>query len=297
MLRRDWLLSREQFWLFGCITLMVLMGLPAFILPDNLNYSNTDTGEDVKSLSFSTLSIPNTSLDLEKTTKRERKRIKQRRKVNLNEADSATLRTLPDVGSSRAQAILEYRKQGHVFRNHEDLKKVKGIGKQRSSKLRKYVKYGEEYYEKPVSTEEIKINVNTASESRLKKLPGIGTVIAERIVNYRKHHGEFETYSDLDKVNGIGSATVKTLADEITGISGEPSPEESGVSSRRGNVNINFADKNELETLPGVGPVTAEAIIQYRKEHGNFSSVEKLENVKGIGETTLKDIRPRATVP
>jgi competence protein ComEA len=61
-------------------------------------------------------------------------------------------------------------------------------------------------------------------------------------------------------------------------------------------VNINTATEPELESLTGVGPVTANAIIQYRTEHGPFASVDDLLNVSGIGPATLEELRPQVTV-
>src|SRR3954466_11967398 len=61
-------------------------------------------------------------------------------------------------------------------------------------------------------------------------------------------------------------------------------------------VNINTADEPTLETLNGVGPVLAAAIIQYRTEHGPFSSIDQLDEVSGIGPATLEDLRSQVTV-
>jgi competence protein ComEA len=61
-------------------------------------------------------------------------------------------------------------------------------------------------------------------------------------------------------------------------------------------VNINTADPATLETLPGVGPVTAGAIIGWRDEHGGFTAVEELLEVDGIGDATLAQIAPHVTI-
>ncbi len=61
-------------------------------------------------------------------------------------------------------------------------------------------------------------------------------------------------------------------------------------------ININSADTRELIKLSGIGEVKAAAIVAYREEHGAFSSVEELLNVKGIGEKTLEKIRGYITV-
>lgn len=61
-------------------------------------------------------------------------------------------------------------------------------------------------------------------------------------------------------------------------------------------VNLNTAAQAELETLPGVGPVTAMSILEWRAENGAFSSVDELLEVSGIGEATLAEIAPYVTI-
>lgn len=57
-------------------------------------------------------------------------------------------------------------------------------------------------------------------------------------------------------------------------------------------VNINSADEEMLTQLPGIGPVTAGKIVEYRQENGKFKSVDELTNVKGIGGKTLVKLKP-----
>ena len=57
-------------------------------------------------------------------------------------------------------------------------------------------------------------------------------------------------------------------------------------------VNINSADQEMLTQLPGIGPVTAGKIVEYRQENGKFKSVDELTNVKGIGGKTLVKLKP-----
>ncbi|MEW6717921.1 MAG: helix-hairpin-helix domain-containing protein [Chloroflexota bacterium] len=61
-------------------------------------------------------------------------------------------------------------------------------------------------------------------------------------------------------------------------------------------ININTATQEELESLPGIGPVTAEKIIVYRQEHGLFTSIEEIQNVSGIGPVMFEKIKNYITV-
>lgn len=57
-------------------------------------------------------------------------------------------------------------------------------------------------------------------------------------------------------------------------------------------VNINVASAGDLVAVPGVGPVTAGRIVEYRAAHGKFQSVDELLNVKGIGKVKLEQMKP-----
>ncbi len=61
-------------------------------------------------------------------------------------------------------------------------------------------------------------------------------------------------------------------------------------------INVNDADETELQRLPGVGPATASAIVDYRTENGPFTTVDDLLKVKGIGYAKLEKMRPYITV-
>ena len=61
-------------------------------------------------------------------------------------------------------------------------------------------------------------------------------------------------------------------------------------------IKVNSCDANLLQTLPGIGPVLAGRIIDYRDENGPFDTVDDLIEVKGIGEATLEKLRPLITV-
>jgi competence protein ComEA len=68
-------------------------------------------------------------------------------------------------------------------------------------------------------------------------------------------------------------------------------PGSGGGGAPSGPVHLNSATVEELDTLPGVGPVTAQKIVAYRQAHGGFGSVEELDAVPGIGPARLADLR------
>ncbi|MBD3860566.1 helix-hairpin-helix domain-containing protein [Bacillus sp. 28A-2] len=61
-------------------------------------------------------------------------------------------------------------------------------------------------------------------------------------------------------------------------------------------VNVNQADAAELQTINGIGPAKAEAIIAYREEHGDFQQIEDLRNISGFGEKTVERLKSQLTV-
>jgi competence protein ComEA len=87
-----------------------------------------------------------------------------------------------------------------------------------------------------------------------------------------------------------------------SGIEAAPSVVSSATQSAMptvggsGLININTADADLLETLPGIGPVIAEAIVTYRQQNGPFRTVDELAEVKGISLNMVDDLRSLVTV-
>lgn len=69
----------------------------------------------------------------------------------------------------------------------------------------------------------------------------------------------------------------------------------SGLGGAGGPVSLSSATVEELDALPGIGPITAEKIVAYRTEHGPFSSVDDLDAVPGIGPTRVEQLRELVT--
>jgi len=136
------------------------------------------------------------------------------------------------------------------------------------------------------------LDINEANIDELILLPGIGKAKARAIVRYREENGRFSRIEDLVKVPGIGAKTLEKLKPYIT-ISKAPKRD---TTLERPKVNINEASIEELEILPGIGPVKARAIVEYRRKRGGFKKVEELLEVPGIGPKTLEKLRPYVEV-
>ena len=81
-----------------------------------------------------------------------------------------------------------------------------------------------------------------------------------------------------------------------------PAPGEAAAMGSAGGdadapVDVNRASAAELERLPGVGPVLAQRIVDYREEHGPFATAEDLLDVPGIGEAKLAELRDAISLP
>jgi comEA protein len=100
---------------------------------------------------------------------------------------------------------------------------------------------------------------------------------------------------DLNKkLAGGGQVnTSSTVIETVQKVAGSSTESQSQPS---GKININTANQSQLESLPGIGPVIAKAIIDYRIAHGGFKSIEEINNVKRIGDQTYGKIKDLITI-
>jgi competence protein ComEA len=127
------------------------------------------------------------------------------------------------------------------------------------------------------------------------KHPGIVTLPAgSRVHEAVAKAGGVRGKADTSTLN---MARVLTDGEQIlVGVEPVPGdPATGGGSASGARISLASATLEQLDTLPGIGPVTAQAILDHRSEHGPFTSVDDLLDVKGIGEATLADIRDQVT--
>ncbi len=133
-----------------------------------------------------------------------------------------------------------------------------------------------------------KLNINRATVDQLESLPGIGPARATAIIEYRESIGEFESVDKLTGISGIGPAILETLRESVT--VGEGPEKETLPVKQPETIQLNEATVRQLQELPGIGPVTARNIIDYRNNRGGFATVAEIKQVPGIGERTYQNI-------
>jgi competence protein ComEA len=105
----------------------------------------------------------------------------------------------------------------------------------------------------------------------------------ERGVNFAEHvQDEMVVY--IPAKGDEGQTVVEPVGGSI------PSPGGSS-SNNQGKIDLNKADVNELQTLPGIGPAKAAAIVEYRGKSGKFKAIEDLKNISGIGDKTFEKLK------
>ena len=157
---------------------------------------------------------------------------------------------------------------------------------------------------------------NKANQQELEDLPGIGPVLAQRILLKRQALGRFSTINDILLVSGIGQAKLNALLEAMqnTVVNSRPvrqqlpfypnrrapyyNPRQVAPrpTMRRANISINNANKEELMAVSGIGEMLAGSIIKAREKRGKFRSWRDVSKVSGIGEKRLEMLKEHFTV-
>lgn len=129
--------------------------------------------------------------------------------------------------------------------------------------------------------------------------PGVYTLPADSRVDDAVRAAGATADADLSQLNlaqklADGQKITVPAAGETPAPADNAAPSDNSQSGAL--VNINTATQEELETLPSIGEVRAQAIIAYREEHGGFRTTDELMEVSGIGEKIFADISPHITV-
>lgn len=129
-------------------------------------------------------------------------------RIDPNFADAAELRRLPGIGPARADAILVERRRGGPFGSLDELRRVPGLGPTTIQRLAPHLALSPGM---PARASPAPLDLNEADAETLSRLPGVGPVLAGRIVAARRTRGRFRSLEELLEVPGIGPATLEKI--------------------------------------------------------------------------------------
>lgn len=194
----------------------------------------------------------------------------------------------------QAQSIINYRNKGGKFYKPEDLQKMYTISPQKYQALLPFIQiestgsnYSKpQYAEKPTyaKKELVIVDINTADTLALDEIKGVGAAFARRIVKYRERLGGFYKKEQLLEVYGLDSVKYNEIKSQVR---------IDGGGIKR--ININVATFDDLKNHPYLKFKQINAIIQYRKQHGNFNSVDDLKKVAILSPENIQNIAPYLT--
>jgi competence protein ComEA len=125
-----------------------------------------------------------------------------------------------------------------------------------------------------------KLDLNTASVVHLRAVKGIGASRAEEIVRYRSKKGAFAAVDELNQVPHVGDMPPQELEQVKRQFTVSTAGDDAASSGQRSEkVNVNRANAAELRQIAGIGEAHAEAIMQYRKEHGPIRDLNDLDQL------------------
>ena len=199
------------------------------------------------------------------------------------------------LSSKQIRVILNYEAKGGRFYRKEDLKKIYSISPAQYAALEPYIRIPASYpeaksgkpgsYEKPAKIDKgpiaALIELNSADSAKLESIRGIGPVFASRIIRYRNRLGGFYRMEQLREVYGLDSLKYSRLKDNV----------EINTSLIQ-RINLNKVTFEQFKMHPYLNYKQMNAILQYRKQHSSFGSVDDLKKLAIMNEEIIRKIEP-----
>jgi competence protein ComEA len=192
------------------------------------------------------------------------------------------------LSPKQAQAVMRFTVKGGRFNTREDVQKMYTISPQVYARLEPHIKIKNaspvhQVPRLPAFTPKVKsiININTIDTLELQEIHGIGPAFARRIAKYRERLGGFHNIEQLREVYGIDSLKYEEIKTQVR--------IESGILRA---IHINTAMFEDFKNHPYLTYKQISAIIQYRKQHGNYSSFADLKKVAILKAETVDKLAP-----
>lgn len=208
-----------------------------------------------------------------------------------NQIDVLTWQKL-GLSAKQAAAVINYRNKGGKFRKPEDLKRMYTISPEKYAAFEPYIRienseqdqrFIKDRFEKvPYVKKELPmIEINAADTLILDQIKGIGATFARRIVKYRERLGGFYKKEQLKEVYGIDSLKFIEMIPQVK-------IDESLVKK----IDVNTATFDQLKSHPYLNYKQINAMIQYRKQHGKFNSIDDLKKVVIFTQENIQRLAP-----
>jgi competence ComEA-like helix-hairpin-helix protein len=196
------------------------------------------------------------------------------------------------------QTILKYRSKGGRFYKPEDLQRIYGLHTDEYERLAPYIQIEAKtkavvqptFVSTEIKTERkeysaVVVDINNADTATWKQLKGIGSAYARRIVNFRTKLGGFVSVEQVAETYGLPDSVFQKVKEQLR-----------FNNSSIHQIDINTSTVDQLNAHPYIGYSVANAIVQYRKEHGLFSAVHDLQKIGAIDASLYRKISPYLTV-
>jgi competence protein ComEA len=194
------------------------------------------------------------------------------------------------LNEKTSKTILKYVSKGGKFYQPDDLQKIWGMPEGFFYRVKDYIRITSvsrnypttKYDDKPFVREERKysaVNVNEADTAAFIALPGIGSKLSARILSFRDKLGGFYSIEQVGETYGLPDSTFQKIKARLL---------VDGNNIRK--MNLNAATKDELKVHPYIRWNLANAIVEYRNQHGAFKNLEELKNIVLIDEVSYNKI-------
>ncbi|MCC6816409.1 MAG: helix-hairpin-helix domain-containing protein [Saprospiraceae bacterium] len=184
--------------------------------------------------------------------------------------------------------IQKYLQTGARFKKIEDLKKIYGISPSKYNQIKKHFKISEKTNSKPITPAMIKnndrsiqrIEINSATQSDLEQLPGIGAKLAFRILRYKESLNGFVSINQLREIYHLEDSVFNKIKDLIS------------CTPLITKLKVNSSDIDELNAHPYINYNEAKFIVNYRRQHEKIYSLKELAETKIFSTDWLVKIAP-----
>jgi len=190
----------------------------------------------------------------------------QKKIIDPNNASLEDL-ILTGFGLHISRTIIRYREKGGSFRIPDDLKKIYGLTPEIFQSVAPYIRINDNLPSKPKSFVELPatININTADSALFEKLPGLGPVLARRIIRYRTILGGYYSTEQIREVYGVTDSLFLRIRERL----------EADTAHIK-KISLNTSEEHDLARHPYIGRYVAAGIVKYRMHAGKILNINEL---------------------